>query len=220
MTIICRAPGCSARVAGYSGFCSNHAKRKRRHGHCDQQGVTAARLKPHLDLVRSYIVRRGGEALQGKLEAVLNAALADAKGTVAEALSGRPFHRYEAEAAVEFVRVVESSSARAIIETVAAMTILIHREPGAFKSDDAARVQTSRRFRCLSPETKRRYLGRSDCRTKTVSRDLRLAVSTALGRRLHEALGAVGLMIAEGADAEHQRRAAAHQEAYAALRAV
>jgi len=213
----CNAAGCGRQTAGYSQFCSKHAKRNHRHGHHEQQGVTRERLKPHLELVRRFMARRG-EALWATLEAVLATALKDAKGIVAERLSGRPGNRFEAAAASEFARVVESVPARSVIETVAAVVILREREPRAFKSDKAAFMQTARRFRSLSRETKRRYVGRRDGRVKTVTRDLHSQSATALGRMLHEALGVIGVKIMQAVDAEHNQRGETRAAAYFALR--
>jgi len=217
----CTAAGCGNRqAAGYSRFCNKHAKRLHRHGHYAQQGITRERLKPHTALVLDYVARRGGEDVWAKLEAVWDHAVKAAKGKVAEALSGRPHHRHEAAAAREFVRVAESAPARSVIATAAAMAILWHREPGAFRCDRAAWIQTARRVRCLSSQTKRRYVCVKDGRVKTVTRDLHSEVAALLGRMLQEALGMVGLKIMEGAWAEHQERGEANARAYFALRPV
>lgn len=212
----CSAPGCSRRASGYSPLCRTHFSHKRRHGDVGQQRVTRARLQPHLNLVRTFIARNGDDALWAKLETLLTATVREAGGIVAEARSGRPFHRPTAFAAAELVRVAETVPARAIVETVAAVAIMLEREPRGFKSDDAARVQTSRLFRALSPATKRTYVGR-DAKVRTITRDLRMDVATALGRMLLEALGPIGFRIAETAARQHQQRAEAYQAAYTAL---
>lgn len=214
----CRHSGCARRVSGYSAFCAKHAQRKRRHGHVDQCGITTEHLRPHVDLVRSYVARHGGEESWAKLEAALNVVAKDAAGVVAESTSGRPFHFAHAAAAAELVRVVQTADPRAIIETVAAMTILQQREPGLFQCDEAFWVQTARRFRGLSPATKQRHYSRAAERVKTHSRDPRLDVAVRLGKLLCSTLGVIGTRISDGENAEHNRRATALQDAYATLR--
>lgn len=214
----CQAPGCRRRVAGYSRLCSAHAKRKRRHGHPEQQGIDRRRLAPHLDLVRRYIDRHGGETLWAKLEALVATARKEAGGIVAEAQSGRPFLRPRAQAAAEFVRVADTASHRAIVEAVAAMAVLWEREPGAFRSDTSAWVQTARRVRNLSDVTKQRYVALGRGGTALVMRDLRLDVSLVLGRMLHEWFANVGTRILQGVEIEHRKRAETYSEVYAALR--
>ncbi len=214
----CQSPGCAHRAAGYSALCAAHAKRKRRHGHVAQRGITRSELRPYVDLTRDYIAAHGGEATWAKLEGVLKAVTSDAAGVVAEARSGRPFHRVEAAAAVELVRVGESAAPRAVIETMAALAVMHHRQPNAFRSDDAVRSQFTRAFRALSSATKRRSYNATEGRVKTHTRDLRQDVALALGRRLQETLGVLGYRISEGEAEERQRRAVVSQEAYAALR--
>jgi hypothetical protein len=79
-------------------------------------------------------------------------------------------------------------------------------------------VQAARRYRALSPATKQRHYSAKEGRVKTHSRELRQDVVLTLGRTLYLTLGVIGRKIAEGAEREHQSRAVAWQEAYAALR--
>jgi len=213
----CNAAGCSRQAAGRSRFCSKHFTANRRHGHPAQSGITCERLRPHVELLRSYIARHGGPAAWAKLEAVVASATRDALGVAAEAQAGKPFHRWGGLAAGEFIRVAQTAHPRRIIETVAAMRMLQECEPRAFQSDKAVWVQTSRRFRCLSSATKRTYWGVADGKRKTVTRDLRSDVAVMLGRMLHEALGDVGRRVLAGNEAEHGQRAATYQAAYAML---
>src|SRR5215203_1423553 len=70
MTGPCIAPGCGATVTSrYSRHCQRHRTRLRRHGAVDQQGVTAADLKPYVKRINARFERNRDNPAWGQLEA-------------------------------------------------------------------------------------------------------------------------------------------------------
>jgi len=214
----CSATDCGRQVAGRSRYCSRHFSTNRRHGDSTQVGITQGRIKPQIALVRSYIARRDGDVLWPKLEAVWASAVSRAREQVAEIRSGRPFIRQEGFAAAELVRVAETAQPRQIIATLVAMAILQAQQPGVFRTDKAAYVQTARRFRSLSKSSRRVCWSACTGTHKTRITDIRSDVAVALGRLLKESMGAIAHYIIEGVAAENQARAASLSDAYAGLR--
>ena len=58
--MICQVTGCAQRTTRYGALCNKHKINDRRHGHPEQEGITAVALKPYRGMVRGLIKRNAG----------------------------------------------------------------------------------------------------------------------------------------------------------------
>jgi hypothetical protein len=54
---ICVIDICAEATSGYNKYCEKHKRNLRRHGHPEQLGVTATKLKPYIKRVKSRMTK-------------------------------------------------------------------------------------------------------------------------------------------------------------------
>src|SRR5437867_818012 len=147
----CQAPRCDRRVASrYAAYCEMHKRRSSRHGHPEQEGVTAQELKPYRLRVRARIRKNANGKAWAILRERWNAVLSAARQTEATYETGRAYARHDRQALQELLKLDSRVPLDTIIETVLAMYMLQQDLPHRLKSDAAFDFQLARRVRALT----------------------------------------------------------------------
>jgi len=205
----CRVPGCTQETASrYSPYCSVHKARLRRHGAVDQDGITAADLKPYLSKVNARIEKNRDSPAWGQLDGRWLTLVDHANSVIAAYEKGRASPRHEVKAAHEVVKIAGAAQAREVVETALAMFIMQEFEPRRFRSDDAFRVQLVRRVRALANMNAGEFYDHRADKTRRVYREVSPRAVAVMGHWLSEAFGVAGLRLArlERADEERERK--------------
>jgi hypothetical protein len=208
MNRTCRAPGCGAEASSrYSHYCQSHKSRLRRHGAVDQEGITAADLKPYLSRLKRHIEKNRESPAWGQLDGRWLAVVDHAMSVLASFERGNAGPVYERRAAHEIVKLAEATQPRAVIEIALAMFIMQEREPRRFRSDAAFRAQLVRRVRALGDVNAGVYYDHTTDKMRRTYRELSPRAVAVIGQWLAEALGGAGVHLArrERADEERQR---------------
>lgn len=206
---ICTAPSCTRQAVGYGKYCNSHKARDRRHGHPQQQTITVTRLKHHIETARHFINRHPERDAWIKLERLWQSIVADAEGVLRAYESGEPQFSWHVAACRDLLKVAQDTEPRRIVETVVGFGLLWKREPGAFRSDRAAWIGLSRRFRALTYRNAGSYWNSKVGRVTRVYRDASPKAGEWLGKHLMTHLGLAGSRIAD----LMERAAAARQTA-------
>lgn len=215
---LCLAPDCGEPTSSsYSHYCQTHKARLRRHGAVDQQGVTKAHLKPYLAMVRDRIAANSANPAWGKLEARWRALGDYAAGILAAFHNGRPSARHEVAAAEEVRRLSGYVAPREVLETTAAMVLMLELDPRRFRSDRAFRIQVARRVLGLTEANATTYRDHRTGREHRVYKELGPRTTETLGTWLIEALGMAGTHIARKDREAREARMTAHRELQADL---
>lgn len=220
MTKQCAARGCTEPTEGYSTLCPTHRKTHRRHGHHDQSGITAQRLKPYLRRVEARRSKNKDSNAWSLLEARWGALVNQAEATLASWRAGQALVQTQVQAAHQVQTLTGAAQAAAIVDTALAMFLMQDAEPRRFVSDRAFDFQLVRRVRSLAPLNAGSYWNHKEQRTTKVYKDLPPRVIELLGKQLRDAFGLAGLMLAEKERAEEAKKQAAHRQLTEALEAL
>src|SRR3954471_3027428 len=113
----CRVPGCGADVTSrYSHYCQSHKTRLRRHGAVDQQGITAADLKPYLKRLKARFEKNRDNPAWGQLDGRWLAVVDHARGILAAFERGKAGTSYERAAAHQVVKLAGTTRPREVVE--------------------------------------------------------------------------------------------------------
>lgn len=206
MAYSCRAPECGARTTRFGAYCNTHKTRKRRHGACDQQAVTAAHLKAHLKCLRARIAKNPDRRVWSAADERWQAIVAHARGIMAVWHSGRACIRTEVRAAEEVVKLADNVSPREVVEVVLAMYLLAYDDPRRFRSDQAFRTQLVRRVRALTDLNAGMWTDPRTGKAKRAYRELTPHAVAFMGDWLATALGPVGIYLADLERREHEQK--------------
>lgn len=202
----CRAPGCVHRTTGWSGYCSTHKSRLRRHGHPTQQGVTKKALQPYLNRLQTVRDRNPDSPLWLLLEERWEGFVGGCAAREQGYLAGQVVQRNQIQAAREIVRLGQEVSSARVIDTVAAMMLMSRWEPGRFRADVALFHQVARRVRGLSHTSAATRYDHRLGKVRKVYREIPPKTALILGRWLVEAFGALGVWV-HGIEQEAERAA-------------
>lgn len=216
----CAARRCTTEAAGFSALCDHHKQIQRRHGHPEQAGITAHRLKPYVRRVEARRTKNRDNNAWPLLEARWDAIVSDAQETLAMWERGLAMARPAVQAAHQLVAMSGCVTPSSVVSTAMAIFLMRDAEPRAFASDRAVDFQLVRRVRALAPVNAGSYWDNKERRTKKVYRDLPPRVTEALGQRLREAFGLAGVMLADKERAEAAKAEQANQRLAQALEAL
>lgn len=219
MNRICRVRGCGIPAASrFAAHCSVHKARIRRHGAADQQGITKADLAPYLKRVRSRIEKNQSNPAWVTLDDRWRTIVGRARQIEAAFFAGRPGRRDERQAAHEVVKLADDVEARAVVEMVLAVVVMLEMEPRRFRTDASFRTQLVRRVRALTDMNFGERYHHATGKVKRVYRDLAPRATAILGQWLVEALGGAGLHVAQLERREMEQTAQEQEALRAALR--
>ena len=204
----CRAAGCVRRTTRHGALCDLHKMRKRRHGAPDQQGVTKAKLKPFIGLVRARIKKNATSTVWKHLEDRWATVVSHSQERVAHWKRGNACVRTEITASEEVIRVAEHVEPREVVVTALAMYLMQYRTPTFFRSDRAFQVQLVRRVRGLTEANAARYTDQLTGKTKRAYRELPPRSAAYMADWLVQAFGATGVKLAHLERDEEEKRKA------------
>lgn len=208
MTSYCRAPGCGERATRHGAYCDTHKARKRRHGAPDQKGVTKAKLKPFIRLVQGRVQRNDKSPVWGNLDERWQTVVEHARGLIARWKSGKASVGWEMRAAQEVIRLADNVEQREVVVTALGMYLLQYHSPALFRSDAAFRVQLVRRVRGLTDANATDYTDPVTGRMKRAYRELPPRVVAYMADWLVQAVGVVGVRLAQLEREDEDRRKA------------
>jgi len=218
MNRICRVPGCGAETASrYSPYCRSHKTRLRRHGAVDQEGVTAADLKPYLVRVRNRIEKNHESPAWGQLDSRWLSVVDHARSIIAHFNSGKAGLGYERRAAYEVQKIADAARPRDVVEVVLAVFIMQEMEPRRFRSDTAFRFQLVRRVRALADVNAGLSYDNKSNKVRRVYRELSPRAIAVIGQWIAEALGGAGIHLARLEREDEGRQKAERLELHKAL---
>jgi hypothetical protein len=191
----CAVPGCGHPRTARGHFCNTHRSRQRRHGHAQQEGITATALAPYRKLIRDHVKRNATSSAWVQLDHYWRN-LIEACEQELEALRNRAVTRWERKALEHLAAMKDLVQPREVVETVLAMYALQHFEPRRFRSDEAFRFQLVRRVLALAPVNVGSYYDHKSRRVKRVYRDLPPRLTRAISGHLVNTFGASGLHVA------------------------
>src|SRR4051812_35116777 len=115
--LICAVPGCGRPRTVRGHFCNSHRSHERRHGHAQQERITAAVLRPYEKLIRAHVKRNSASSAWAQLDQYWRDLI-----TVCEeelhALRHRPAVRWERRAMEQLVAMKDAVPPRAVVETI------------------------------------------------------------------------------------------------------
>jgi hypothetical protein len=158
----CSVAGCDRPASSqFSRHCNQHRSKVRRHGDPQQRGVTKADLQPYVAMVRRRMHANPNSPAWELMQRRWAALVTDARTRIAADQAGAARYWPNVKAAEEIVRLAEEVEPREVVETVAAMTIMLTLDPHWFRSDDAYDAQLVRRVRGLTPSAAPTYRDRA-----------------------------------------------------------
>jgi len=196
MLRICRTPGCTAAVSGYSHLCDNHRKTARRHGAPDQQGVTVQELRPYVEMVAARRAKNPASEAWAILEARWGRVVDSAQAQLQNYAEGRTVIRWERVAAHHLVIIGSEVEPWTVARTAIAMYILRDQQPRRFTADAAFDFQLVRRLRGLTDSNAGSYWDDKEQRSRRVYKDIPPRVTQAMAQPLKDAFGAAGVALA------------------------
>lgn len=215
----CRVPGCQRPATGYGAFCNSHKTRDRKHGHPQQETVTAAKLKPYRKVIRDWINQRPKDDVWPVLEEGWRRIVEKAMGELRAWDRGKCMIRWHRLAYEAIRNVADTAEPRDVVETVVAMAFLMMEDERLFRSDRAFRIQLARRFRSLTDVHCGTWFNEATGRVHRCYRDFPPKAAEFLGRFLMETLGTAGIAIWREIERERQERQEASRRMLEAVRA-
>jgi hypothetical protein len=220
----CSVPGCNreapSRAHTGTPHCNTHKSHFRRHGHPTQRAVTVAELRPYLGQVEASVARNPESSVWAVCRQRWEGLVKIASDINADARAGKPGIHATRVAAWELLTVAKAGLSDEVWKTVAAMHLLHDASSTRFRSDQAFRVQVSRRVRCLTERNAGRWFNAKTGRTARVYRDPSPRGANILGQWLCETFGEVGIRIATTLKAEANKLAKERVDFHAALSAL
>ena len=218
MNPTCRAPACShAAASRFSVYCAHHKARLRRHGAVDQDGISAAVLKPYQRRVRARIEKNRDNPAWTQLERRWLDVVDHAKRILGQFEAGRAGLTVELKAAHAVTRIADEASPRDVVVMALAMFVLLTSEPRRFKSDAGFRFQLVRRVRALGDVNAGLSYDHRSGKTQRVYKELAPKAVTVIGQWLAEAFGAGGMRVGQLELEDEQRQAIEWQDLFKAL---
>src|SRR4051812_24186519 len=211
--MVCRVSGCGQRASRYGALCNKHKINDRRHGHPEQEGITAAVLKPYLRMARGLTERNAEKDIWPLLDDQWQAVMAQSQAYMDRYLAGQPGIAIERRAHSEIAKVGREVETREVIETVIALYLMQEIEPRRFRSDRAFRFQLVRRLRRLTDVNAGEYWDQDAGKVKRVYRDLPPRVAEVFARIVIEAIGGSCMYLARRATEERREEGEANQRA-------
>lgn len=193
---ICRTTGCEALTTGYSAYCGTHKRCKRRHGHPEQQSITAYALGPYQKRVVARIAKNLDNPAWGLLRSRWEALVVRAREELQRCQDGAAYNTYERDAWSNVEKVGASVEPLQVIEVVLSMYLLQHECPHRFKDDAAFAGQLVRRVRALAPGNAGVYFDVKTGKQKGVYRDAKPKTTEVLAGLLQVTFGGAGLTVA------------------------
>jgi hypothetical protein len=182
-----------------------------------QTAVTVTELRSY----RSQVQRRRKATPQSPAWAILqerwSRVLAHAGDTLKLRDSGKPFQRYEAEAARHLQALDAVVPAAEVLEVALAMFVMREARPSRFCSDKAFGHQLVRRVRGLADTSSGSYWNARTKRTHRVYRDVPPRTVERMAAHLTAAFGAAGMQLAGLEQAQAEAAATETRRLQAAL---
>ena len=217
MTNQCAAQGCGMATKGFGIYCNAHSKRNIRHGHPLQLGITKGDLTGYRKEVRRFLDGRADREAWDKATDRLRLVAERCVETVRLYEGGRAMNRWEVQAARLFLSVWQDVDPKTIIETAAAMGMMLQSEPGRFWSDKAFLAQVARRFAGLTDRNAGTWWNDTTQQVHRVYRDIAPRTAVILGRTVHVAVGVIGCQIVKVQTERERAEREARNAMFAAL---
>ncbi|WP_246688072.1 hypothetical protein [Methylobacterium sp. WL120] len=129
-----------------------------------------------------------------------------ARHVIAASSGGRAGYRCERVAAQEVVKLADHVAPSDVVVTTLAAFVLIDHQPRLFRSDASFKTQLVRRVRGLTEVNAGSWFNAHTGKTKRAYRELTPRAVMVLAGWLSDALGAVGLTLADMERREHDHR--------------
>lgn len=168
----CKITGCGNAVAGYSTYCSSHAKTKARHGHPLQKPINRRDLKPFESRIDNWLDTRASSDARPILFDLWGKMHTDARTYRDRCGHGRPFQRNHLQAAETIIRVGREEQREKAIVRLLAMGYLRQFDPRRFHDAKAFGFQCARQVRSLTDSSVGIYWDSVAQRPKRVYRDV------------------------------------------------
>jgi hypothetical protein len=199
----CRVRGCNRRVRGYGHWCDKHYHHRCRHGHEEQIPITRTWLRPFQLRAVRFLDDHGEEAWIAMRKA-WRQLVDNVRADLAAQERRGVCYRHERTAWKEIIAVDDTVNEDEVMTMLLAFGIVFHEDGRAFRDHASFKAQVARRFRAMSPATKKAYRYPSG-ETKLVCRDISMRAVQSIGTRLVEGYALFGVHIA----VELERRAKA-----------
>lgn len=193
----CSVAGCrSAVTSRYVRICSGHRKAQARHGDVGQVALKVAEFAPFLKLIKRRQADNADSAAWAILRKRWLSLVAKAHAFVAETKTGKPFNRFELEAAQRVLTLAEGAEPDLVVQTALASCMHRVENPGRYASDRAALFQLARKVLRLAPGSISYHYNKKTDKMKTVQRDTAPKVLLLIGQSLNEAFGGAAFQLA------------------------
>lgn len=193
----CRVPGCGRPVSRWGAYCNTHKSRNRRHGHPQQEAITAAALAPFIKKTKERMRKSANAEALTMLIARWDALVTQCRAVIAAYLGGKPSQRNLRHAAQAIVCIADDVDAREVADVALALYLMQDQQPQRFRSDNAFLHQMVRRLRGLTERNVGTWFDEKSGTVKRVYRDLTPKTANLMGRMLAEVFGVAGLRLAQ-----------------------
>lgn len=193
----CRVPGCGRPVSRWGAYCNTHKSRNRRHGHPQQEAITAAALAPFIRKTKERMRKSANAEALTMLIARWDALVTQCRAVIAAYLDGKPSQRNLRHAAQAIVCIADDVDARDVADVALALYLMQDQQPQRFRSDNAFLHQMVRRLRGLTERNVGTWFDEKSRTVKRVYRDLTPKTANLMGGMIAEVFGVAGLRLAQ-----------------------